>query len=338
MKVIIPVAGIGTRMRPHTHTAPKALLHVAGKPILGHILDGLKSHPISEVIFVVGFLGEKIVEYVQKHYKFKSKFMEQKQLKGLGYAIYLATLGIRRNEPLLIILGDTIIEYDFSPILKGKYDAIGIKMVEDPRRFGVVELKNGFVYRLVEKPKKPISNLAIIGIYYIKNTLKLKRSLNQVIARKRSVQDEYQLTDALQLMVNAKVKFTTFNVEGWYDCGKPESILETNRHLLSKMKKTKKVKGSVIIPPTFISRSAVVEDSILGPYVSVADHAVIKNSIIRNSIISEAAEVNNSLLDSSLVGNNAEVNGNFHRFNVGDSSELGYYYSGFEGYRQSDLR
>ena len=337
MKVIIPVAGIGTRMRPHTHTAPKALLHVAGKPILGHILDGLKSYPASELIFVVGFMGEKIVEYIKKNCRFKYRFVEQKQLRGLGYAIYLATLGIKGNEPLLIVLGDTIIEHDLSPIIKGKYDAIGVKIVQDPRRFGVVELKDGFVSNLVEKPQKPVSNLAIIGIYYIKNTLRFKRCLSQVMARKKSEKEEYQLTDALQLLVKAKVKFTTFNVDGWFDCGKPETILETNRYLLSKTKKTKKIKGSIVIPPTFISASAIVEDSILGPYVSVADKAVIKNSIIRNSIISEGAEVNNSLLDSSLVGNNAQVNGNFHKFNVGDSSELGYYYSGFEEYKRDQI-
>jgi glucose-1-phosphate thymidylyltransferase len=331
MKVIIPVAGIGTRLRPHTHTAPKGLLHVAGKPILGHILDALKQIKVDEVIFIIGFMGEQIVEYVQKNYRFKSKFIRQKELKGLGYAIWLASPGIENNEPVLIVLGDTIFEADLSPVLKGKFDALGTKKVEDPRRFGIVEMGKGFAKKLVEKPDKPTSNQAVVGVYYIRSTETFKKSLAEIIKKKIMTKNEYQLTDALQLMIDEGVKFKTFEIEGWYDCGKPETLLETNKRLLSKMKPTglkmhsHRLKSSVIIPPIFVSRSAKIKDSILGPYVSVADKAVIQNSIIRNSIISEQAEVNNCLLDSSLIGNNAEVNGVFHQLNVGDSSEIGYF-------------
>jgi glucose-1-phosphate thymidylyltransferase len=330
-KVIIPVAGIGTRLRPHTHTAPKGLLHVAGKPILGHILDGLKQVKIEEVIFIIGFMGERIVEYVKKNYKFKSKFIEQKQLKGLGYAIYLACPEMKNNEPVLIVLGDTIFEVDLSPVLKGKFDALGTKMVEDPRRFGIVETERGFVKKLVEKPAKPKSNQAVVGVYYIASTQTFKESLEEMIRKNIKTKSEYQLTDALQLMIDKGVKFKTFQIKGWYDCGKPETLLETNRHLLSEKKTTRKsknasqLKESVVIPPIFVSESAKVRNSILGPYVSVADKAVIENSVIRNSIISEKAKVSNCLLDSSLVGNNAEVKGVFDQLNVGDSSEIGYF-------------
>jgi len=330
-KVIIPVAGIGTRLRPHTHTAPKGLLHVAGKPILGHILDALKQVRIDEVIFVIGFMGEQIVEYVKKNYKLKSKFIEQKELRGLGYAIYLTSPEIKNNEPVLIVLGDTIFEADLSPVLKGKFDALGTKKVEDPRRFGIVETERGFVKKIVEKPEKPKSNQAVVGVYYITSTETFKESLEEMMQKNIKTKDEYQLTDALQLMIDKGVKFKTFEIKGWYDCGKPETLLETNRHLLSRIKPaslktySQKPESSVVIPPVFVSPSAKVENSILGPYVSVADKAVIENSIIRNSIISERAKVSNCLLDSSLIGNNAEVNGVFDQLNVGDSSEIGYF-------------
>ena len=333
MKVIIPVAGIGTRLRPHTHTAPKGLLHVAGKPILGHILDALNQVKIDEAIFIIGFMGEQIVEYVKKNYKFKSKFIQQKELKGLGYAIHLASQEIKNNEPILIVLGDTIFETDLSPVLKGGFDALGTKKVEDPHRFGIVEMERGVAKKLVEKPDKPTSNQAVVGVYYIRSTETFKQSLEEMIKKRIMTKNEYQLTDALQLMIDKGVKFKTFEITGWYDCGKPETLLQTNRHLLSKIKSTslkmhsQRLKSSVVVPPIFVSKSAKVKNSILGPYVSVADKAVIQNSIIKNSIISEQAEVNNCLLDSSLIGNNAEVNGVFHQLNVGDSSEIGY--SGF---------
>jgi glucose-1-phosphate thymidylyltransferase len=325
MKVIIPVAGIGTRLRPHTHTAPKGLLHVAGKPILGHVIDSLKQIKIDEVIFIIGFMGEQIVDYVKKNYRFKSKFVEQKELKGLGYAIWLACPEIENNEPVLIVLGDTIFKADLSPVLKGGFDALGTKKVGDPRRFGIVETEKGFVKKLLEKPEKPKSNQALVGVYYIASTKKFKESLGEIIKKNIKTKSEYQLTDALQLMINKGAKIKTFEIKGWYDCGKPETLLETNRHLLSKIKSTRALKSSVIIPPIFVSGSAKVKNSILGPHVSVADKAVIENSIIRNSIISEKAKVNDCLLDSSLIGNHAEVKGVFNRLNVGDSSEIGYF-------------
>jgi len=330
-KVIIPVAGIGKRLRPHTHTAPKGLLHVAGKPILGHVIDSLKQVKFDEVIFSIGFMGDQIVEYVKKNYKFKSKFVEQKVLRGLGYAIYLACPEIKNTEPVLIVLGDTIFETDLSPVLKGKFDALGTKKVKDPRRFGIVEMERGFAKKLVEKPEKPKSDQAMVGVYYIKSTEKFKESLEEMFKKNIKTQNEYQLTDALQLMIDKGVKFKTFEITTWYDCGKAETLLQTNRHLLSKIKSTRKskrawqLKSSVVIPPIFVSESAKVKNSILGPYVSVADKAVIQNSIIRNSIISEQAEVNNCLLESSLIGNNAEVKGVFDKLNVGDSSEIGYF-------------
>ncbi len=323
MKVIIPVAGIGSRLRPLTHTAPKVLLQMAGKPILGHVLDGLKGLEINEVIFVIGFMGEKIVEYIRKNYKFKSSFVKQKKLKGLGYAVYLGARRVKAEEPVLIILGDTVFEMDLKPVIRKGCDALGIKEVEDPKRFGIAELEDGFARKLIEKPEKPTSKKALVGVYYVRRGQLLKRALWDMMVKNIRTQGEYQLTDALQLMIERGVKFSTFDVEGWYDCGKPETLLETNRHLLSKLKKTREIKGSVIIPPVFIPKSCKVENSIVGPNVSVGNNAVIRHSVIKNSILGEKSEVNYCLLDSSLVGDNSQVLGKFQKLNVGDSSEVG---------------
>jgi glucose-1-phosphate thymidylyltransferase len=325
VKVIIPVAGIGTRMRPHTHTAPKGLLHVAGKPILGHILDRLKKLEITEVIFIIGFLGEKIADYVKKNYKFKSSFVHQEELKGLGFALHLASPKIKKDEPILIILGDTIIEANLAPVLKRKENSLGTRWVDDPKRFGIVEKEKGWVKRLVEKPEHPTSHQAIVGVYYITDTPLFKECLKDMVSKNIKTKGEYQLTDALQLMINRGAKFSSFDVEGWYDCGKPETLLQTNQHLLGKVKLKRKIPGSVLVPPVYVSPTAKIIDSVVGPFVSVADDAVIRNSIIRNSIVGEESEVNFCLLESSLIGIGAQVFGTFQKLNVGDSSVVGFY-------------
>jgi glucose-1-phosphate thymidylyltransferase len=322
MKVIIPVAGIGKRLRPLTYSTPKVLLHVAGKPMLGHILDVVRQLKPKEVVLIVGFLGEQIVRYVKNNYKFKYKFIQQKELKGLGYAINLASPEIEDDEPVLIILGDTIFEADLLSVIGGKYDTLGVKKVADPRRFGIVELKGRFVKKLTEKPEKPTSDLAVVGLYYIKNTHLFKECLNQTIANRVMTKGEFQLTDALQMMIDRGSKFRTFNVKGWYDCGKPETLLHTNERLLAKIKKGFKVSGSSVIPPAFVSRTAKIKNCVLGPNVSVAEGAVIRDSYIKDSIICSHARVESSILESSLIGNDARVRRAFGRLNVGDLSEI----------------
>lgn len=323
MKAIIPAAGIGTRLRPHTHTAPKALLHVAGKPILGHILDELLAFGIDEVVIVVGFLGEKIVDYVKKHYKIRASFISQRELSGLGWAIYITREHIT-DEPFLIILGDTIFETDLEQVMKGKYDSIGTKKVEDPRRFGIAETDGRFVTALVEKPEEPSSNQALVGIYFIRSTELFSRCLEELVAKKITTRGEYQLTDALALMIKHGCKITTFEVEGWFDCGKPETLLSTNRFLLSQIKSIDDRPGNILLPPVFVSASAKLENSVVGPYVSVGDDARIVRSIVKDSIISESAEVVDCLLEKSLIGNNSYISGQFKRANLGDSSEIRY--------------
>lgn len=321
IRAIIPVAGIGTRLRPHTYTLPKVLLNVAGKPILGHILDRIKLEGISKVTFIVGYLGEKVKEFVENEYDFDSEYINQEDQKGLGHAIYLAreTFG---EEELLIILGDTVFDVDLHNMISSKYSALGVKEVEDPRRFGVAIVENDFITKLIEKPETPISKLAIVGLYYIKNSKLLSECLDEIIQKNIRTKNEYQLTDALQLMLEKGEKFVPFLVEGWFDCGKPETLLSTNHHLLEKLSTAEKIDGVTIIKPVYISPKSKVENSIIGPYTTVNDGAVIKNSIIINSIVGINAVVENEILKDSIIGNNTIIKGQFRKLNTGDSTEI----------------
>jgi glucose-1-phosphate thymidylyltransferase len=320
---VIPVAGVGTRLRPHTHTLPKVLLHVAGKPILAHILDDLPALGIREAVLVVGYMGELVRDYVSHHYpRLVVHYAEQPERLGLGHAVSLAAPHAD-DRPVLIILGDTIFEADLHGVLAGGRHAIGVKTVEDPRRFGIVECDaSGRVTRLVEKPEQPTSNLAITGIYYFTHAGPLFDALEELQRRDLKTKGEFQLTDALQILVSRGVELATFPVEGWYDCGKTETLLETNRVLLDKRGDSTGIPGSVIHGPVVVAPSAVVENCILGPHVSVAAGARLRNAVIRDSIVNENASVEDMLLERSVVGENAVVRGGFKCLNVGDSSEV----------------
>lgn len=322
MKAIIPVAGVGTRLRPHTYTLPKVLLNVAGKPILGHILDALQQHNIDEATIIVGYMGDLVEDYVRRNYSMNVTFIYQEERLGLGHSIWIAREQITDNEPLLIILGDTIFDVDLSLATNSRFSTLGVKSVDDPRRFGVVELEKGFISRLIEKPENPTTNLALVGLYFINNPKLLVESLQTLIDNNIRTRDEYQLTDALQMMIDKGEKFTTFPVEGWYDCGKPETLLSTNRYLLDGKSTYKTPEGTVIIPPAFVAENAIVERSVIGPYTTVASGATVIDSVVRDSIISDGATVTASTLEQSIIGNNAIVKGKFSRLNVGDSSEI----------------
>ena len=321
MRAVIPVAGKGTRLRPHTYSLPKVLLNVAGKPILGHILDALQEQGINKTTLITGYMGELVEEYVKK-YDMESKFVFQKDRKGLGHAIWMAkdTFG---DEPLMIILGDTIFDADLSLAKSSGYSSLAVKEVEDPRRFGVVVTDDdGFVTKMVEKPDEPVSKQALVGIYYIENPKLLVEAMDEMIEKNIKTRGEFQLTDALQIMIDKGEKFKTFNIEGWYDCGKPETLLSTNRFLLNRKNTPQELNDCVIIPPVYIDPTAKVEKSVIGPYATVAEGCKVSESIIKDSILSDGASVRSSLLNESIIGNNASVHGHFHSYNVGSSSEL----------------
>ena len=320
---VIPVAGAGTRLRPHTHTQPKVLLHVAGKPILAHILDDLVALGIRRAVLIVGVMGEQVREYVGRHYDtLRVDYVEQEERLGLGHAVALAEPHAD-DHPVLIILGDTIFEADLKRVLAAGTSSIGVKPVADPRRFGIVERDaSGRITRLIEKPDQPTSNLAITGIYYFSRGGPLFEALRELQARNIRTRGEFQLTDAMQILVSRGEAIGTFPVEGWYDCGKTETLLETNRILLDKRGQTPSIPGSVTQGPVFVAPDATVENCVLGPHVSVAAGARLRNAVLRDTIVNENATVEDILLEGSVVGENAVVTGGFRRVNVGDSSEV----------------
>ncbi len=320
MHAIIPVAGIGTRLRPFTHSLPKVLVNVAGKPILGHILDSLVAQGVTSATIITGYKGDLVEDYVRTSYSLNVSFVEQQEMLGLGHAIWVARESLA-DQPVLIILGDTVFDVDLSVLSTSQFSSLGVKYVEDPRRFGVVIEEGGFVQRLVEKPETMVSNLAIVGLYYIARPKALRSALETLIANDLRNKGEYQLTDALQLMVNSGEKFTSFTVDGWYDCGKPETLLQTNRFLLTKRNSMPSApQGCVFIPPVHVDPTAVVEHSVIGPYASVSKGAVVRNAIIRDTIVSDSATVADIALDQSIIGENAEVTGRFSSINLGDAS------------------
>ena len=325
MRAVIPVAGIGTRLKPHTYTTPKVLLNVGGKPMLGHILDKLLEEKVYKATFVIGHLGNQIKDYVTKEYpSIKADFIEQKKMEGLGHAIYTAIPTFDDKE-IFIILGDTVFDVNVKDVFKNKQSALGVKAVDDPSRFGVAVMENGFIKKLVEKPTTPISNLALVGLYYIANSDALVKSLNNLVEKNIRTKGELQLTDALQMMLDDGEKITTFDVNGWYDCGKPETLLSTNKFLLDQKSSTKKYENVVVNLPVYIADDAKIENSVIGPYATIDKGCIIKESVIKNSIVGTNSQVSKAMLNGSIIGNNTIVKGAFKRLNIGDSTEIDFY-------------
>lgn len=325
MKAVILLAGLGTRLRPHTYSRPKPLVNVAGKPVLAHILDGMAEIQFDEIIFIVGYLGDQIEKYVATEYpQLCARFVVQEEMRGQAHAINLAREYI--DQDVLIIFGDTIWETDWSRLQRVESDGlIYCHEVPDPRRFGVVTLENGYVTRFVEKPQTPISNLAVVGVYYFKAWQKIMQAIKDVLTLDIQTKGEYYLADAMQRMIEQGAQLEAERIAVWEDCGTREAILHTNRYLLGKNgEENGDIEASQIIPPVHISTGAQVRRSIVGPNVSISEGALIEDSILRDCIISEDAQVQNAMLEWSLVGSDARVRGSFERLNVGDSSEIDF--------------
>jgi len=325
---IIPVAGVGSRLRPHTHTQPKALIPVAGKPILAHIVDNLMELGIVEFVFVIGYLGDKIKQFIEMSYPDNiNHFVFQEEMKGSGHAVSLAKKFV--NKPTLIIYGDTIIKGDISHGIESELDAnLGVTVVDDPRRFGIVEKnEDGIVNNLIEKPDFVRKSEVLVGVSFIRNYKLLFDCLDEIIRKNMKTKGEFYLTDGFGMMVKKGAKITTFPVEGWLDCGKIDTLLETNAYLLKNMSSTDDpvIKGnSIIIPPAYISPSAKLSNSIVGPNVSIGNDCVIENSIMSNSIISNNTSILSSHLASSVIGQEVEVSGKANKLNIGDHSSFGF--------------
>ena len=327
MNAIIPVAGRGTRLRPHTHSQPKVLMNVAGKPILAYILDDLVSLGVEEITFVVGHLAEQVEEFVRERYGFKAHFVYQEEALGNGHAIYLAREHL--TGPTLIVFGDTIVEADLRAAADLPHSAIGVHRVDDPRAFGVVEVDaDGFVRHLWEKPEAPpegladIPDLAVVGVYMIREPRPFRSALEEMVARRQTSRGEYWLADALQILVDGGARLGTFPVRHWYDCGTPEALLRANHALLEHAPGPRAIGGTAVIPPSSIAASAVVEGCVIGPYVTIAEGAYVVNSVLRESIVNAHARVERVVLEHSIIGERATVQGRQVRINIGDSSEI----------------
>ncbi len=330
MNLIIPLAGFGTRLRPHTYTKPKPLINVAGKPVLGHILDRLMADgtQIDTVVFVVGFLGDQIHDYVSRNYPgLRARYVEQKELNGQAPAILLARDLVA--GPTFVVFVDTLAHVDLSSLRDEQADGvIFVKEVEDPRRFGVVQLNaDGHITRFVEKPANMDNRLAVIGMYYFRDAARLMRACEDLLARDIKTQGEYFLADALNLMIETGARLRTSRVDVWLDCGKPDTLLETNRYLLEHGHDNSGAWNDcdcVIVPPVHIHPSATIVRSVIGPYATIAEGCQIEDSIVRDSIVDAGARVTDHILARSLIGRDALLIGRPRRFNVGDSSVVGF--------------
>lgn len=329
MKAVIPVAGAGAKLRPHTYTQPKALIHIAGKTILSYIVDQLNNAGIYEFVFIVGYLGDKIEEYVRQTYPhLYCHFVHQNERQGTGHAIELAH-NIIDGDEVLVTLGDTICEYDVAEVLRSPYNMLGVKKVDDPRRFGVAEINaNEFIEHVVEKPSIPKSNMALVGVYKIKDSRLLFDCLHQLFANNIKTQGEYNLTDGLECMIKSGTQFKPFRVKSWYDCGRKETLLDTNAILLKKAGSTihesVQNENSIIIPPVTIGAGCVLKNSIIGPHVSIGPNTTVQYSTIRESIIGAYTTLYEVVIDNSLIGSDASVKGLSRSLNIGDNTEIDF--------------
>jgi glucose-1-phosphate thymidylyltransferase len=325
VKALIPVAGVGTRLRPLTYTIPKALINVAGKPIVGHIVDRLITAGVDEFCFITSYMGDEIRAWAEEKYDLNMEWVVQRDTLGLGHAILQAEKEIS-GDPVFIVLGDTIFEADVENVLEKGGNSLGVMEVDDPSRFGVVVVEGEKVVRLVEKPEQPLSYLAISGLYYVTETDLLLESLNTLVAENIRTRDEYQLTDALALMLDKGAVFRIFPLDDWYDCGLPETVLATNRALLDKMDGDGiRTHGeAIIIPPVHIGDGVELKASVIGPHVTIQNGSRVSGSVVRNSIIGSNSNIEGALLDGSLLGDNTLVRGRYMSVNAGDSSEINF--------------
>ncbi|OON66734.1 sugar phosphate nucleotidyltransferase [Hymenobacter sp. CRA2] len=334
MKIIVPMAGMGKRMRPHTLTVPKPLIPIAGKPIVQRLVEDIAKvvgEPVSEVAFIVGRFGTEVEQNLIKIAESvgaKGTIHYQDEPLGTAHAILCAQSAL--DGPVVVAFADTLFKADFT--LDTSADGtIWVQRVEDPRPFGVVKLnEQGQITELIEKPQEFVSDLAIIGIYYFRDGEYLKRELQYLLDNDIRDKGEYQLTNALENMKNQGAVFIPGRVTEWLDCGNKDATVYTNQRYLEYLReagedtvsKSAKLTNSVIIPPVYIGENVVLENSVIGPHVSVGDGSVVKHSVVANSIIQKAAAVTNANVTNSMIGSNASFTGTPADLSVGDYNAL----------------
>lgn len=327
MKVVLPVAGKGTRLRPLTFTKPKSLVRVAGKTVLQHVIDGLKKLNIEEYIVITDENGQIIQRYVEKHYPgLNAVYIQQDELLGPAHAVSLASPRIKEGDDVLVVFNDTLFVTDLTRIpslCQGLDGLIYSKEVDNPKRFGVNVMKDNIIVDMVEKPDEPVSKLAQVGMYYLKDGCRFMEYINKTIQQNLRVKGEFYLPEVFKLMIADGMRLGAPEIEEWLDCGKPETLLQTNRFLLERAPGNHIcIEGCVIIPPVSIHPSAEVKHSVIGPYVSIAKNCKISDSIIRNSVINPYSILKNTMLEESLIGDAVELTGQSQRLYIGDNSVI----------------
>lgn len=330
MKAIIPVAGAGTRLRPLTYTQPKPLIPVAGKPIISFIIEALERVGIRDFIFVIGYLGEKIRNFLEEEYPSLNKtFVNQEERLGSAHAIWMARDHFADAEEVFIFFGDAIIDADFQKMVDIPVSCLGVKKVHNPREFGVVEVgEEGEATRVVEKPKIPKSDLAMVGIYKIREVSAMIEALDFNIQNELMSNGEFPLTDAIMRMINKGISFQPFPVDNWFDCGKKEVLLETNAILLDRegyaSDDLPNYDNTIIIHPVSIGDKCRISNSIIGPHVTIGSNARIDNTILKDSIVGNFAALNEVILKKSVIGNDTSITGLRQSLNIGDNTEIDF--------------
>ncbi|MCX8080527.1 MAG: sugar phosphate nucleotidyltransferase [Bacteroidia bacterium] len=317
MKLIIPMAGKGKRMRPHTLTVPKPLIKLAGKPVVQRIAESINmvcGEPLEEVGFVIhpdfGVEVEEKLMDIAKNLGAKGKIFYQEEPLGTAHAVYCAEAMLEGKT--LIAFADTLFRASFKMDIK-EDGIIWVKEVEDPSAFGVVKTnEKGYISEFIEKPSEPVSRLAIIGIYYFKDAALLKQEIKFLLDNNIKEKGEFQLTNALENLKNKGVLFKPATIDEWLDCGNKDITLQTHARVIQlalenneKLRGNFKQKNSVIIEPCFLADGVVIENSIIGPHVSVEKNAVLKNTVISNSIVGEHALIENGIINWSMIGEHA---------------------------------
>lgn len=297
MKALIPVAGLGTRLLPHTNRYQKTLLPVAGKPVIDHIVPPILAAGIEEITFVIGHLGQQVVHHMES-YNGRFNFVIQHEKIGLGHAILQ---GLKDEDtPVLVQLGDTIFHIDLATMIHSDVNQIAVGAVEDPSRFGIVELEDDRIVRFHEKVANPPSNLAITGLYYFTSQKKLKAAIEHLVERDLRTKGEYQVTDAMELMVAAGEPFRAVIIDTWYDVGVPETFLETNRQLLKSEHES--FPGVIFHEPVYVAPECHLKDSTIGPYVTIMEQCDIKNCTIKDSIVLKDSTLVDQQIEGKIVG------------------------------------
>ena len=327
MKVVIPLAGKGTRLRPHTYHTPKPLIHVGGRPVMSYILDDLKELGVKEVVFITGYLGDAIEEYIAREYpEFTAHYVVQEVQDGTAGAVKLAEPFI--DEDLLIIFVDTLFDADLSLVQRlpdGEAGVIWAKEVEDYQRFGVIVTDaEGYMKRIIEKPNDPISKLANIGLYYIRDWKQLFQGIDETLRNRPGGAGEFYLTDAFQYMIDHGAKIRVERVEGWYDCGKPGTLIETNRHLLETTRGRRPSGGSScqMEDPIRVEEGVSLSGCHVGPNVTIEEGTRVADSTIRDSIIGRDVVIEDCELHDAIIGDRVVLRGVKGSVNVASDSEV----------------